>query len=47
MVKGGSGMSMLGDTLESESGGTLGSATGEGLLVGNMVRSLLRASLVG
>ena len=39
MVEGGSGMSTIGDTLGSESG--------EDLVVGNMVRSFLRASLGG
>ena len=46
MGKGGSGMSTLGDTLGSESGDNLGSASGKGLVAGNIVRSLLRASLV-
>ena len=39
MVEGGSGMSTVGDTL--------GSVSGEGLVDGNMVKSCLRASLVG
>ena len=40
-------MLTAGDTLGIESGGTLGSGSGEGLVAENMVQSCLRASFVG
>ena len=46
-VEGGSGVSTGGATLGGESGGTLGSRSGDGLEVGNIFKSFLRASLVG
>ena len=40
-------MMTAGDTLGSESGGTLGGGSLGGLVSGNMVKSFLRASFVG